>query len=96
MSQERKVIQDTLAEKLLDRGLVSKKDFEIYIKFLKEIFSDLESVEDMSDEEVFGLIHDVRMEHLKEKNLKILRNEVRDRFFKESIFSRKKNHFKRS
>ena len=90
VSRERKVIRDTLAERLLDEGLISKKDFDIHIKSLKEIFSNMENIEDMSDEEVFGLIHEIRVKYLKERSLKILQDESRDRFFKESTFSQEK------
>jgi len=90
VSRERKVIRDTLAERLLDEGLISKKDFDIHIKSLKEIFSNMENIEDMSDEEVFGSIHEIRVKYLEERNLKILQDESRDRFFKESTFSLEK------
>jgi len=90
VSRERKVIQDALAERSLDEGLISKRDFDIYIESLKKIFSDMENIEDMSDEEVFGLIHEIRVKFLKEGNLKILQDESRDRFFKESTFSLEK------
>lgn len=94
-SRERKVVQDVLVERLLDEKLISKRNFNLYIKFITKIFSDMESLESMSDEEIFGLIYDTRIEYLKEKPFKVFFDKIRNNFFEENVVLLKKESFQK-
>jgi hypothetical protein len=66
------IILDKLADQLLAKGVINQAIHNLYQENLKNYFSDFHALEEMSDEEIYGEIGQIRKESFDEKVFQFL------------------------